>query len=189
MKRSNVFLSAAVLAFTLALPASAEKYALSTILAPTHLITIYQHQEFADNVREATNGEIDFWQALSDEQRRILLDMGALSIVRLQMAYDAEVGGATAWAKEHGIEFYDAEPAFKEAVKTWLDDGLGGAFESAKANFGIDDPEALFASFEPYITKWDGLLASVDRKDEAALYNLLKTEVVDNVDVTNYGMN
>lgn len=130
----------------------------------------------------------DFWQSISDENRRHLLDQGALSMVRLQMGYAKEVDEALQWAKDNGKTVVEADPAFKEAVQAWVDGGLGGGAQIAKENFGIEDPEALFATFASYLEKWEGLLAGVDRKDEAALVAVLKENAFDPVDVTTYGM-
>ncbi|WP_419906296.1 C4-dicarboxylate TRAP transporter substrate-binding protein [Hoeflea sp.] len=130
----------------------------------------------------------DFWQGISDENRRHLLDEGALSMVRLQMAYAKEVEDALQWAKDNGKTVVEADAAFKDAVQAWVDGGLGGGADIAKEKFGIEDPDSLFSSFAEYVAKWEGLLAGVDRKDEDALLAVLKENIFDKVDVKTYGV-
>lgn len=130
----------------------------------------------------------DFWQSLGEQNRRVLLDQAALSMVRLQMGYDSELEEAKAWAAKNSVDIVEADDAFKAAVKAWVDDGIGGSAQLSRETFGIEDPEALYAVFNGYVEKWEGLIAGVDRKDQAALLALLKGEVFDKVDVNSYGI-
>ena len=130
----------------------------------------------------------DFWQDLTEDERRVLLDQAALSMVRLQMAYDTELEDARAWAEANDKPIVEADEELKAAVQVWVDDGMGGSADLARETFGIEDPEALYANFDSYVTKWEGLLEGVDRTDEDALWTLLKDEIFNKVDVSTYGI-
>ncbi|WP_323032475.1 hypothetical protein [Paracoccus sp. (in: a-proteobacteria)] len=129
-----------------------------------------------------------FWQGLRDDQRRLLLDEGARSMVRLTMAYLAEEQQALDWAKEQDIVLNEPDAGLQKAVDDFVSSGVGDMAGIARKNFGIEDPEALFATFQGYIDKWDGLMAGVDRSSEEAVLALVRTEIFDKVDVSTYGM-
>ena len=46
----------------------------------------------------------------------------------------------------------------------------------------------MIKRFEATITKWDGLLKGVDRKDPAALAKVLKDNLYSKIDVNTYGV-
>lgn len=130
----------------------------------------------------------DFWQSLTDDQRRLLLDESARAQVRMHMAYASENNRNLEWAKANGIELIEPDAALQEAFDDWVADGVGGLVEYTRANFGIADPETPFKAMEGYFEKWDGLLAGVDQSDEEALLALVRTELYDKVDPAAYGM-
>lgn len=129
----------------------------------------------------------DFWQGLSEENRRKLLDASAAAMVRLQVQYTAQVDDTLQQAKAEGVELIDSAE-LQAAYDQWVAADEAAALEIAKTKFGIDDPEALFASFQSYIDKWSGLFEGVDRSDEASLTELVKANLYDKIDVTSYGM-
>lgn len=129
----------------------------------------------------------DFWKNLSDDQRRLLLDEMAVSMVRLQMAFAQEEVENIAAGKEAGISFVEPDAALQREISDWVADDVGGMSQIAREQYRIEDPEALFALFESYLTKWDGLLQDVDLTDEAALVALLKENLFDDIDAAAYG--
>lgn len=130
----------------------------------------------------------EFWQGLSGDQRRLLLDEGARSMVRLTMAYLQESQENLDWAQKNGISVHQPDAALTQALTDFVDGGVGDMVGYAKTQFNIEDPQALFDNFDGYITKWEDLMADVDRNDEAALLSLVKTNIFDKVDVETYGI-
>jgi TRAP-type transport system periplasmic protein len=130
----------------------------------------------------------EFWRSLSDEQRHLLLDAAARALVNLQIAWQKETDEALEAAKEQSVLLAEPDQALRQAYDQWVAEGVGGMAEIASGQYGIQDPEALFALFQTYIDKWDGLLAGVDRSNEEALFKLVKENAFDKVDVTTYGM-
>src|SRR5689334_17259910 len=60
MKPANAVAAGLALALDFAPMSRAETFSISTFLEPNHLITRYQNVEFAEAVRAATDGAIDF---------------------------------------------------------------------------------------------------------------------------------
>jgi len=131
---------------------------------------------------------VPFWKGLTNDQRRVLMNEGARSMVRLQMAYAKEEKEALDWAKANGIAVNEPDAQLKKTLNDWVANGIGGAAQIATTNFKVQEPEKIFKLFEGYVAKWEKLLAGVDRNNEAALVALLKTNLFDKVDVAKYGM-
>lgn len=132
----------------------------------------------------------DAWTALTDEQRRVVLDANALAMARLQIDWDVQAIAALDAARKAGHEIIEPDASITGAIGNWVDAGVGDMAGVARDTHKIQDPEALFTSFRSYRDKWTKLLATLpDRHDEAALTVLIKTNLFDTVDVATYGMN
>jgi hypothetical protein len=60
----------------------------------------------------------------------------------------------------------------------------------ARDTFGIEDPEALFSRFRPYIEKWQGLIGGLENKyDEEELTAVLLNNIYSDIDPATYGTN
>lgn len=129
----------------------------------------------------------DYWKSLTDDQRRLLLEEGARAMVNMQIAYDQESKAALETARDKGIRIVE-DPAMTAAREEFVANDIGGLTEIARDKYGIEDPAALFALFESYIDKWDGLFAEVDRYDAEAMFAIVKQNLVDPIDVATYGM-
>lgn len=131
----------------------------------------------------------DFWRSLTDDQRRMLLNESARSMVRLQQAFARQEQEAIEAAQAQGIEIVEADDTLRAAYQEWVGDGIGGALQVAGDSYQIEDPDALFETFSGYVEKWESLLASLpDRTDEEAMTALVRENLFDKVDVSTYGM-
>lgn len=158
----------------------------ATLMEVTKAVNMLTMSPFYAGVTYAYNP--DFWKGLTDDQRRLLFDQSATAMARMQIAYDLDVNRSIEAAREKGIEIIEADESLQSAYDSWVAEGVGGMAQIAKDNHGIEDPEALFATFQTYIDKWVGLMEGVDRHDEEALANLIKTNLFDPIDVSSYGM-
>ena len=133
----------------------------------------------------------DFWKGLTDEQRGIIFELAARGQARLQIAYEANQQKAIELAKANGHEFVEPDQSIKDAVQAWVDAGVGDMAGTARDTYGIEDPEALFARFRPYVEKWQGLIADMgDSKfDEDALTKVIYDNIYGDLDPATYGMN
>lgn len=131
----------------------------------------------------------DWWQGLRTDQRQLLIDLAGEATAKIQVRFTVLTDKAYNDAKANkGVVIVEPDASIQNKVQEWKDNGYGGMADIAKNTYGIQDPEALFASFQPYIDKWRGLLEGVDRADEAKLAALVKEHLVGDIDPDVYGM-
>ncbi len=159
----------------------------ATLMEVAKTVTMLKMSPFYAGVTYAYNP--DFWQGLTDEQRRMLFDQSARAMARMQIHYDKEAEAALEKAKEAGVTLIEPGESLQKAYDDWVAGGVGGMADIARDTHGIEDPEALYARFRPYVEKWEGLLETVDRHDEEALTALIRENLFDPIDVSSYGMN
>ena len=59
----------------------------------------------------------------------------------------------------------------------------------AKDVYGIEDPEAFFASFDPYVEKWGKIIRGMDNvNDVDALTQVLLDNMYNDLDPATYGI-
>ncbi len=132
----------------------------------------------------------DFWGSLSEEHRRILFNTIAESIPETMTGYVALTDEVLAEAPQHGVTIHTPDPEVQQSVFDFAaTEGRKSAIEQGRERFGIEDPEGLVDRFLATYEKWTGLLADVDRTDNAAMTALLKSELYDPIDVASYGVN
>ena len=132
----------------------------------------------------------EFWQGLTTEQRALILDLAARTQAKAHALYAASADGALKEALDGG-KTIEAMPgaSLQSAVQAWIDAGVGDMAGIARDTYGIDDPEAVFATFEPYVEKWGSLVRGMkDRNDEAELAQLIRDNMLNDIDPAVYGM-
>ena len=158
----------------------------ATLMEVAKSVTLLKMSPFYAGVTYAYNPT--FWKGLTDEQRRTLFDQSARAMARMQIHYDKEAQDALEKAKAAGVTLIEPDATLQKAYDDWAAGGVGGMAEIAKSTHGIADPEALYARFRPYVAKWQGLFASVDRHDEEAVTKVIKENLFDQINVSTYGM-
>lgn len=131
----------------------------------------------------------DFWKERTPDQRRVLLDAMAPALAKSMIEWGARIDKAWAATKEAGIPIHEPEPAAMEHLAKFNEELIAGLPKKEMEERGVEDPTDLLAEYQALIAKWKGLLADVDRTDEAAVAGLLKSEIFDKVDVNTYGTN
>lgn len=133
----------------------------------------------------------DWWMGLTDEQRGIIFELAARTQARAHIMYSESASSALSNALETG-QTIEVEPAdsLQNAVQAWIDNGVGDMVGIARDTYKIEDPQAVFDSFEPYVTKWGALVDGLnDRNDEEELTKLLMDNMFNDLDPSAYGMN
>lgn len=133
----------------------------------------------------------DWWKGLTAEQRAIIFDLAARTQARAHIMY-AESASSALDAALANSQTEVAEPgeSLQSAVDAWVANGVGDMAGIARDTYGLDDPEAVFATFEPYVTKWGELVRGMtDRNDEEELTQLLLDNIFADLDPDTYGMN
>lgn len=159
----------------------------ATLLEVAKSVTMLTMSPFYAGVTYAYNP--DFWAGLTPDQRRILFNESAHAMATMQVEYEAEVTRAIEAAKARGITFIEPDASLQKAYDDWVAAGVGGKAEIARSTHGIADPEALYASFQPYVDKWTKLMEGVDRTDVEAVAEVVRENLFDPIDVNTYGLN
>lgn len=130
----------------------------------------------------------DFWAGLSTEERGAIFDATARAMARLQIDWERQEAEALQAARDAGHEIIEPDPEITATIQTWVDDGVGDMAGVAASSYGIEDPDALFASFESYLEKWTSLVDGLaDRHDEAEVTALLSDNLFAPIDPATYG--
>lgn len=158
----------------------------ATLLEVAKSVTVLKMSPFYAGNTYAYNPA--FWASLTPEQRRALFNESARAMARMQIGYDAEFDKAMQAARDKGLTIAEPDASLQGAYDTWVKEGVGGMADIAKTTHKIEDPEALYASFRPYIEKWAKLLDGVDRKNEEALTAVIRTNLFDPIDVATWGL-
>ncbi|UIJ73422.1 C4-dicarboxylate TRAP transporter substrate-binding protein [Aurantimonas sp. HBX-1] len=130
----------------------------------------------------------DFWEGLTPEQRKVLMEASARSMARMVIAYGKKVDAGLEAAKAAGGNVYEPEEDLAANVAEFRERTSSAAAEKAGTDFGIAEPEALISDFELTMQKWQELLADVDTSDEDALTDLAMQEIYSKIDAETYGV-
>lgn len=132
----------------------------------------------------------DFWQSLTNDQRGEMFKAAAMAHANVQVGYNNNAQRAADAAAGRGYIIAEPGDSIKEAVAEWVDAGVGDMAGVARDLYGVKDPEALFASFSPYVEKWRALIAEIeDPNDVDALTKVFYENMYDDLDPMTYGMN
>jgi len=132
----------------------------------------------------------DTWQDLSRDNRRLLLDELALASARLQIDYDKRMENSLTGSWERGLERIEPDNSLKTGIAEFRDEFTESVPEISQSKRGVpaDQAKALIEEYLELYEKWESLLQDVDRNDEEAISALLKEEIYDKVDASEYGM-
>jgi TRAP-type C4-dicarboxylate transport system substrate-binding protein len=130
------------------------------------------------------------WSGLSDEQRAVLFDEMAISSVRRQMDYSAQVEQSLQGSWERGLERIEPDQTLSDELAAFKAALVENLPQSSKEKRGIDVDEAaaIIADFQSYYSRWVALLADVDRSDEADLVAIVRSELYKGMDLATYGL-
>ncbi|MBC7280570.1 C4-dicarboxylate TRAP transporter substrate-binding protein [Hoeflea sp.] len=130
------------------------------------------------------------WRSLTPAQRRRLLDQMALAMVRCQLDYDGQEATAYEGSWERNLAKVEPGESLKKAFADFKTSYIANLAASSAKGRGVSaaTAQSLIDNFEAGYKRWEGLLSNVDRKDEAALVELLKSEVYNKVDENAYGL-
>lgn len=132
----------------------------------------------------------DWWEGLSPEHRRVLMNTIAESIPETMIGYVDSAEEALAEAPDHGVTIHDVAPEVQQSIDDFAaTEGPKAAVTAGKEKFGLEDPQALVDRFTATYDKWVKLLEDVDTNDAEAVAALFKQEVYDKLDETTYGTN
>ncbi len=130
----------------------------------------------------------DWWQGLSPENRRILMNTMAELIPETANGYLAASTEALKEAPEHGVTIHEVAPEVQKSLDDFAaTEGPKAAATAGKEKFGLEDPQGLVERFLATYDKWEKLLEGVDASDSQAVADLAKKEIYGKLDETSYG--
>jgi len=131
----------------------------------------------------------DFWKGLTTEQRAAIIKLVARAHAKLQVRLNSDNQKALDTTRGKGHPIVEPGESIKKAVADWIAAGVGDMASVAKDTYGVQDPQALFASFDPYVKKWENLIANVkDQASEEELYALFAEHLYKDIDPATYGI-
>ena len=149
-------------------------------VSPVSLGLYFQGWQYAANK--------DWWQGLSPEHRRILMNTMAESTPEAMVGYLASAEEALAQSGEHGVTVHEVDPEVQASIADFAaTEAPKLAVAAGKEKFGLEDPEGLLDRFRATYDKWVKLLEGIDASDAKAVSELFKKEVYDKLDETSYG--
>ena len=128
-----------------------------------------------------------FWNGLSVEHKRLMLDENAIAMAKLYIGYNASIDEALSEAKGQGVTVYEPADDMLASIKKFADDNMSNVYDTARDKYGVADPKALLGRFQSTVDKWENLFADVDRSDSSAIAAIIKSELFDKIDVASYG--
>ena len=129
----------------------------------------------------------DFWNGLSDNHKRLMLNENALAMAKLYIGYNASIEEALSEAKDHGVSVYDPGNDMLASIKKFADDNMSNVYDTAREKYAVSDPKALLGRFQSTVKKWEDLFSNVDRNNHEAIASIIKAELFDKIDVASYG--
>lgn len=130
--------------------------------------------------------DLDFWNSLDEEDRRILLDSEAWVTARTNISMQQFADAALEAARKAGIAVIEPDESLKAAMADWVASGTGDLEEAEQ--MGVADARAVFDRFQTYIDKWKPIFAGMqDRMDPDEYARILRENLYDKIDVATYG--
>lgn len=131
---------------------------------------------------------IPFWRKASPADRRVMLDQMAFAIARTQVNWVANADKALAAARAKGVRVIQPAADLKEGLSRFSQKFVAELPKVSMERRKVADPSDLITAYLESYKRWGGLLQSVNRKDEKALGQLIKSEIYDKLDVNTYGL-
>ena len=130
-----------------------------------------------------------FWSGLtSAEQHSVLMEASARSMARMIINYVKRADEALEEAKSKGNIVSEPADDLKASVESFREESLGNVYKTATDKFGLANGKEVIDAFRATVSKWEGLLSSVDVNDEDALTALAMKEIYGDLDPVSYGV-
>lgn len=128
----------------------------------------------------------DSWAALTDEQRRIVLEEASDANFGIAEGYMRTDREALEESKAKGIRVQEISDEFRAIRDEYVAAEKAGLVEKGKGTRGIENPEPLIEKMSALVDKWTKIHDEVDG-DVDALRERFKTDVISKIDVSTYG--
>lgn len=130
----------------------------------------------------------EFWRSLSLNQRQEIYDRMAWAIARTGINAMRRNNEIILKAKKKGIQFHKPAADLEQAHLEFVQRDRERLIEIGKKIYGIQEPSIFIEKYLTLAKKWHKLLSEVNRDDVQQVYELIKREIYDGVDVARYGL-
>ncbi|MEC9433824.1 MAG: hypothetical protein VYD87_13045 [Pseudomonadota bacterium] len=129
-----------------------------------------------------------YWADLDVETRRMMARGMADTAAFMSTQYVKQAQTDLAKAREMGIQVSEPDASLAEATAAFASADVQTVIQLYSEQYGVPDAEAKAARFQELLAKWKGLTDPLDPADQAALSELLWTEVLSKLDYETYGL-
>src|SRR5690606_428471 len=129
----------------------------------------------------------DFWQDLTDDQRRILLDGSAVGAIGVTFEYMNSDEAAMKLAAEHQVNILEPGQELLDQREAFVEKDLVQVAAIAKERYRINDAEKWIEQYRELLKKWDGIVEQTGG-DRQKLVKAMQDEIYAKVDPSTYGM-
>lgn len=130
----------------------------------------------------------DFWKGLKPADRRLLLDTMARATARAQVAYHVSVQAALDGSRKRGLELVTPNADIKARLAAFNQQTIENLPKNSMESRKVADPTDLIKAYLDLETKWKGLLKSVDRTSDDAVFKVLNDNLYSKLDANKFGL-
>lgn len=135
------------------------------------------------------NVNLDLWRGLTDDQRKTLLQAGALMTAEVNAGYNRQAVDAEELIRSKGIALTPATDEFIAATREFIDEDLATIEQQFTSLYGVADVATKMETISALVEKWKEKLQGVDPTDGETYRALIWDEIYAKVDPAAYGMN
>lgn len=128
------------------------------------------------------------WRALTEAQRRAVLDSAAMTSAAITWKYVSEGARNMRDAQQKGIQVHQPAPDVVARSKAFVESDLATVAQVAQKNFGTVNAEEKVARFRQLLDKWEKLTPASTNWEPAALADIYRREIFSKIDAKTYGM-
>lgn len=121
----------------------------------------------------------DFWEGLTDEQRRMMLNEAARAGLDTTLVYTTTDDEVLAEVADHGVEIIEASQEMRDAKDAFVREDVDTIVQVAADTMGIADARPMVEKMQELIDKWSGIVDEVGIDNREGLLQALKTEIYD----------
>lgn len=133
------------------------------------------------------NINLEVWQDLTDEERRVLLDASAEGVAAATHSFYQVARDNIEGASDMDVEVIEATAEMREANAEFVEQDIDVIADQFESDYGVDAVDAKIETISGLIDRWRELMADWDGEEES-LAALFDKEIFSKVDASTYGM-
>lgn len=127
----------------------------------------------------------DTWQALSTDERKVLMEAGAFSQAQYAWMFHQREADALEAARAAGARVAEADVSLIEKTREFVIDDTEAMLDDIRTRYDIENGREMLNTFAPILQKWVDKTADVESVEQ--LEEMLWSEIFSKVDVDKHG--